>query len=497
VCQPAVVNLTVAAITAGSESGLTLSYWNDANATQQLTNPGNIAQSGTYYIKGMLPTGCFDIKPVRVTVLPLPSMTVTAPPAICAPATIDLTAAAIVAGSDNGLTYTYWTDANCTVAVPNPKAVNQSGTYYIKGAAGTGCFVVKSVALTVNPAPRLFVNNPPDVCKPNTVDITASSITAGSDATLNYSYWKDAAATQVLTNPNIISTSGQYMIRAENSFGCITTQAVSVVINELPNITMKAPDSLCIGLSTDISVSFSGLAPWSFQYNDGTQSYFVNNITTQPYILKVTPAQTTTYTITTVSDRFCTNRNPVNNKVTINITRPIPGVRLNSVNTTAFTNTTLKARNFPTYTYGWEPRVGLNTYNSASPTFNYGKQVEYQIRMVSSAGCITVDTMTVRVANQQEPDSPCDFFIPNAFSPNGDGRNDTYFPFTVNIKEIKFFRIFNRWGELVYETKMFGEGWNGIYKNKPQPGDVYVWTAEAICFDGTVIRRSGNVLLLR
>jgi gliding motility-associated-like protein len=167
------------------------------------------------------------------------------------------------------------------------------------------------------------------------------------------------------------------------------------------------------------------------------------------------------------------------------------------VNTTAFTNTPLKAREIPTYTYGWEPRVGLNNYSTATPVFNYGKQVEYQIRMVSSGGCITVDTMTVRVANQQEPNAPCDFFIPNAFSPNGDGRNDTYFPFTVNIKEIKFFRIFNRWGELVFETKAFGEGWNGVYKNKPQPGDVYVWTAEAICYDGTVIRRSGNVLLLR
>jgi gliding motility-associated-like protein len=165
--------------------------------------------------------------------------------------------------------------------------------------------------------------------------------------------------------------------------------------------------------------------------------------------------------------------------------------------TTAFTNTELKARNIPSYTYSWEPRVGLNNYSTPRPLFNYGQQVEYKINMVSSAGCVTVDTMTVRVANQTDPDAPCDFFIPNAFSPNGDGRNDTYFPFTINMKEIKFFRIFNRWGELVFETRMFGEGWNGIYKGKPQPSDVYVWTAETICFDGTVIRRSGNVLLLR
>jgi gliding motility-associated-like protein len=356
---------------------------------------------------------------------------------------------------------------------------------------------VKSVDLTVNPAPRLFVNNPPDVCTPNTVDITASSITAGSDASLSYSYWKDAAATDALPNPGIINKSGQYTIRAVNIYGCETSKAVAVVINDLPSISMKAPDSLCIGLSTNISISLSGQAPWSFTYNDGTQNLFVNNITSQPYLLKTEPRQTTTYTITSVSDRFCTNRNPANNKITIHVTKPIPGTRLHSVNTTAFNPTQLHGRDIPTYTSNWEPKVGLNNYNTPSPVFSYNKQVEYKITLTSSAGCITVDSMTVRVANQQDPDSPCDFFTPNVFSPNGDGRNDTYFPFTVNIRQIRFFRIFNRWGELVFETKTFGEGWDGMYRGKKQPTDVYVWTAEAVCEDGTIVRRSGNVMLLK
>jgi gliding motility-associated-like protein len=357
--------------------------------------------------------------------------------------------------------------------------------------------VIKSITVTINPLPNLNVVNPPEVCTPNTVDITASGITAGSDAGLTYSYWRDASTSVPLTNPNVIDASGQYYIKAINSFGCETSKAVNVIVNPLPVVTIKAPDSLCIGLSTDIAISFSGQAPYSFQYNDGAQSFFVNNITSQPYLLRVTPTQTTTYTVTSVSDRFCTNRNPVNNKVTINITRPIPGIRLNSVITTSFTPTPLKGRDIPTYSYSWNPRVGLNNYTVPTPTFNYNQQVEYKINMVSSAGCLTVDTITVRVANAQEPDSPCDFFIPNAFSPNGDGKNDTYFPFTINMKEMKFFRIFNRWGELVFETQTFGEGWNGVYKGKSQNSDVYVWTAETVCFDGTIIRRSGNVMLLR
>jgi gliding motility-associated-like protein len=295
----------------------------------------------------------------------------------------------------------------------------------------------------------------------------------------------------------VISKSGQFFIKAENSFGCQNMRAVTVVINQLPTINAIAQDSLCIGLSTDIKVELSGDAPWSFSYNDGSQNHYVNNINRQPYLLRVTPNQTTTYTITSVSDRHCTNRTPDRNKVTIHITKPIPGIRLNAVNARANTPTQLKGRNIPSYTYNWVPRVGLNAANIPNPVFNFNQQVEYKVNMLSSAGCLTVDTLLVRVINATEPDSPCDFFMPNAFSPNGDGKNDTYFPFTINIKEIKFFRIFNRWGELVFETKGFGEGWNGMYKNKLQPADVYVWTAEAICEDGTPVKRSGNVILLK
>jgi gliding motility-associated-like protein len=496
-CTPVNADLTAPSVTAGSEQGLSFTYWNDAAATKTLTNPNSIKQSGTYYIKASSVAGCTDLKPVKLDILPEPIMIVKDPSPVCSPLTIDLTDAATVRGSDNDLTYTYWKDAGGTVAAANPKAVAETGTYFIKGKASTGCTVIKPITLSVHPLPNLYTVDPPEVCTPNTVDLTVSGITAGSDAGLAYSYWRDANTSQALSNPNIIDKSGQYYIKASNSFGCVTTKMVRVNVNPLPSITMKAPDSLCIGLSTNIAVTFSGQAPWSFQYNDGAQSYFVNNITSMPYILKAEPRQTTTYTITTVSDRFCTNRNPENNKLTINIAYPLPGLRLKSVITTAFTDTELKARNIPSYTYTWEPRVGLNNYSTPTPLFNYGQQVEYKINMVSSAGCVTVDTMTVRVANQTNTDEPCDFFIPNVFSPNGDGRNDTYFPFTINMKEIKFFRIFNRWGELVYETRMFGEGWNGLYKGSPQPSDVYVWTAETVCFDGTVIRRSGNVLLLR
>jgi gliding motility-associated-like protein len=356
---------------------------------------------------------------------------------------------------------------------------------------------VKPVNATVNQRPNLVITNPSETCAPGAVDITAPTVTSGSDPGLILSYWQNAAATVPLANPASITISGQYFIKAASRQGCVSILPVNVVINPIPTLTLTAADSICAGLSTDLVLTFTGQAPWSFSYNDGSQNYFVNNILSPNYLIRVQPGQTTTYTITSLSDRFCTNRSLTNNSKRILVTRPIPGVRLKTVLTGSNTATVLQGRNLPGYSYTWTPRAGLDSYTIPAPTFSFNQQVDYRITMLSGAGCITVDSMLVRVVNAFDPNATADFLVPNAFSPNGDGKNDNYFPFAVNIKELRYFRIFNRWGQLVFETKMFGYGWDGMFKGMKQPADVYVWTAEGITVDGSNIKRTGNVLLLK
>ena len=88
-------------------------------------------------------------------------------------------------------------------------------------------------------------------------------------------------------------------------------------------------------------------------------------------------------------------------------------------------------------------------------------------------------------------------FVPKAWSPNGDGHNDKLFPLTENIKTLTFFRIFNRWGQLMFQTNVIGLGWDGNYNGKPQISDVYTWTVEAVGYDGKIYQQAGNSLLLR
>ncbi len=146
--------------------------------------------------------------------------------------------------------------------------------------------------------------------------------------------------------------------------------------------------------------------------------------------------------------------------------------------------------------YIWNPATGLNSTSVRTPTFNYNKDVEYTIRSTYGNGCLTVDTLLVTVQTGQT-DIKSDIFVPKGWTPNGDGRNDKLFPLCVNIRTLNYFRIFNRWGQLVFETSSIGVGWDGVFNGKPQVTDTYTWTVEAIGMDDRHFKLSGNSILIR
>ena len=161
---------------------------------------------------------------------------VTNPPVVCFPSSVDLTSAAIIAGSTAGLTYSYWLDSTATSVLVSPNNVRFSGTYYIRGEDREGCSVIKAVEVIILTMPTLLVNHPEPVTAPSTVDLTADEITKGSSPGIELTYWTDPLARKVLENPSSVASSGTYYIRGSSGNGCIVIMPVLVTVHSASGI---------------------------------------------------------------------------------------------------------------------------------------------------------------------------------------------------------------------------------------------------------------------
>ncbi len=139
----------------------------------------------------------------------------------------------------------------------------------------------------------------------------------------------------------------------------------------------------------------------------------------------------------------------------------------------------------------WSPGTSLNTRSSYTPVFNGPTEQFYTIELKTISGCVTIDTQMVKTVKQAE------IYVATAFTPNKDGLNDFLRPLLMGIKEVRYFRIFNRWGHLLFETKTDLPGWDGTLNGKLQSAQVVVWMVEGLGVDDAIYRRKGTSVLVR
>ena len=377
VCSPSTVDITN--VSSGA-AGLTYTYWSNTTATISLTNPSAIAATGTYYIKATNTYGCSIINPVVVTINPLLVFTVTNPAAVCSPNTVNITNAA---SGTVGLIYSYWNDNAATNSLSNPSAISVSGTYYIKATNSFGCSTISQVVVTINPLPVFTVTNLAAVCSPSTVSITnAASGTSG----LIYSYWNDSAATNAIVNPNAISASGTYYIKATNSFNCFTINPVVITVNPLPVFTVTNPAPVCSPSTVSITNAASGTAGLTYTYwNDSAATNSLSN----PGAI----AASGTYYIKAMNSFGCYVVSPVvviiNPLPVFTVTNPAAVCSPNTVNiTTAASGTTGL-----TYTY-WNDIAATNGITNPGAIAASGT---YYIKATNSFGCYVVSPVIVTI----------------------------------------------------------------------------------------------------
>jgi gliding motility-associated-like protein len=145
----------------------------------------------------------------------------------------------------------------------------------------------------------------------------------------------------------------------------------------------------------------------------------------------------------------------------------------------------------------WTPVKGLSCYDCLTPTATPTDDITYHVKVTNRFGCVGSDDIMLKLV--------CDegsIFIPNSFSPNGDGQNDVFYVRGQGMQTIRIFRIFNRWGQVVFERTGINsndptKGWDGRYKGAILNPDVFVYYVEVVCDKGAVNLLKGNITLIR
>jgi gliding motility-associated-like protein len=145
--------------------------------------------------------------------------------------------------------------------------------------------------------------------------------------------------------------------------------------------------------------------------------------------------------------------------------------------------------------YLWTPATYLNNTATSNPVAKINSPIDsirYKVFVTDLLGCLDSATILVRIFRTNPQ-----IFVPTGFTPNGDGKNDVLKPIAVGIERIEYFKVFNRWGQLVFSTTVNGQGWNGEIAGKPQTTNTYVWLVQAVDYTGKPIFQKGTATLIR
>ncbi len=446
-------------------------------------------QPGNHLVKLITKSnaGCLDSAIKMVAVFQEPSVSITAANnlSICTGDSIILNSK-IDPGSGQISKYQWLLNGKAIDGASTGKIITkQAGVYQLEVTNTNFCTKASDQStLVVNPVPQgkvIASANSNLICEGDSTKLNAQ----GADS---YQWYYNnkiiLGATQAVL---FAKWNGIYTAKLINNTGCKQMASDSAVVNTIKKpIADFSVNTFCIDnpvrLNNLSNQNGSTSVDWLWELGNGSKSNLFNPVTTYH--------EKGSYLVTLkVSPKNCPNLIGTVSK-SITIQSPEPGERYPAVRAIINTTNRLQARNIG-YKYAWYPSFGLDNSNIPNPNFVANKQTDYLVKIVNNAGCITYDTVLVTVFQN------IDIQVPKAFTPNGDKHNDLLDVFTIGIKEFRFFRVYNRWGQLMYETRNPEMRWDGNYNGNKQPSETYVWIAEAVGIDNVLIQRRGQTVLLR
>jgi gliding motility-associated-like protein len=263
---------------------------------------------------------------------------------------------------------------------------------------------------------------------------------------------------------------------------CQDRDSVLVKVTPYPQANAGADVTLCFGSRTQLTGNIIGS---SFTWSPNST---LHNFSTLTPIAR--PTTTTSYILTSFDTLGCPK--PFRDTVKVTVLPQIMAFAGND--TIIVANQPLQLRASGGTDYLWSPTTGMTGFNTANPVVVLSSDVEaitYRVRVGVPEGCFAEDDINVRVFK-----SP-DIFIPTGFTPNGDRKNDILKPTLAGMKSFTYFKIYNRWGQLLFNTAEIGKGWDGTFGGKDQTSGTYVFMAEATDYLDRKVFKKGTVVLIR
>ncbi|MFN8289576.1 MAG: gliding motility-associated C-terminal domain-containing protein [Chitinophagaceae bacterium] len=390
--------------------------------------------------------------------------------AICAKDTVQLNAT-------GGVTYSWSPAAGLNnAAIADPRAFPLVTTQYlVTGTNANGCTARDSVLITVNPLPTVQVSDDTIICSSSQVQLFASGGT-------RY-LWSPAGSLNNNQIANPVATpaaSTVYHVTVFDANNCSNTDSVKVELRSGTTFSITQPGPVCKNVPVQLLASGGDAYLWS-------PSAFLDNATiANP---TATTASTTAFSVL-ITDMVCHHTETLNATVTILPDPPIKAGKSNDIDCSHRTSNLSAAGGS---NYLWSPAASLDDPSSINPVASPLVTTTYLVTGKGSNGCTGKDSVTVLVS----AGGSGSYYVPSAFTPNGDGKNDCFgLKNWGGVTDVEF-SIYNRWGERIFFTSNPSVCWDGTVGGvKQNPGIfVYMIKAKSRC-DGAIFRK-GTVVLIR
>ncbi|MES2776568.1 MAG: PKD domain-containing protein [Bacteroidota bacterium] len=368
--------------------------------------------------------------------------------------------------------------------------VTQTGTYYATLKSAEGCnlkTIAKNINISSVPVAGIAVAKPNQCLVGNL--FTFANTSTNAVGSMRYAWTLGDGTTDTTFNVlHKYTTAGVYRVSLKVNSSSVCADSSVFVVSVFPNAVANftAP-IVCINLPAQVVNNTVEPGGTRVNYNwvlgDG-QASTDRTPPSQVY----TTGGTYTYTLSVNTDQCPTPLSIMKHNVVVET--PKPGTRYPEAGAVINLPVTLQARPIGTSVV-WNPPVNLDNPTIFKPVFKGAADRLYTLKITSAAGCETTDTQFVKIYKQVE------VFVPTAFTPNNDGKNDFLRPVLIGIKEVRSFRIFNRWGNILFDTKNDRPGWDGNYKGVQQQTQTVIWIFEGIGADGLTYSRKGMCTLIR